>query len=168
MHKLLVPVDGSVDSQRAVQYAGEIAMSKAGAKLLLLNVQEEFERRHVHGLQNPTARHDLKERGEQATADARAWLDRCGCAYEFIIVFGRPAEVIARVAAESHCSAIVMGSRGFGRLKRIFFGSISDAVRRSASIPVTLVSQQRDPESGRQFQRAARSLPLDSRVRELA
>ena len=67
-------------------------------------------------------------------------LDRCGCIYDLMIVFGRPAEVITRVATESHCSAIVMGSRGFGRLKRFFFGSISDTVRRSASVPVTLVN----------------------------
>ncbi len=111
-----------------------------GTKLLLLNVQQELERRYVHGLQSQSARVHLRERGEEATAEARSLLDRRGCAYDVMIVFGRPAEVITQVAAEKRCSAIVMGTRGFGRLKQFFFGSTSDAVRRSASIPVTLVT----------------------------
>jgi nucleotide-binding universal stress UspA family protein len=140
MQTLLVPVDGSPNSTHAVQYAGEIAKSTAGTKLLLLNVQQQLARRYLHGLHNQSARLHLRKRGEEETAEARSFLDGSGCAYDFLIVFGSPAEVITQVAREKHCSAIVMGSRGFGRVKQFLFGSVSDAVRRSASVPVTLVT----------------------------
>jgi nucleotide-binding universal stress UspA family protein len=70
----------------------------------------------------------------------RTLLNRCGCIYDFKIVFGKPAEVITRVAMEDHGIATVMGPRGLGRLKRFFFGSISDAVWRATCCPVTLAS----------------------------
>ena len=136
---LLVAIDSTAASRRAVQSAAAIVRSSPGTKLVLLNVQQDLERRFVHGLTNRAARQQLTARGQRETADTRALLDRFGCSYEFVIVFGNPAETIVRVAREKRCSAIVMGGRGLGRLRSFFLGSTSHAVRRSANVPVTVV-----------------------------
>ena len=140
MQRLLIPVDGSASSKHAVERAGAIAKANPQTKLLLLNVQQNLERRYVHGLRSQSARKHLAEQGERQTAGERALLDRYGCGYEFMIAFGHPAEVIARIASDKHCSAIIMGSRCLGPLKRKIFGSVGEAVQRLADVPVTLVT----------------------------
>ena len=140
MQRILIPVDGSASSRHAVEHAAAIARSDPQTQLLLLNVQQSLERPYVHGLRSASAREHLAKCGQEQTVDDRAVLDRCGFTYDFMIAFGRPAEVIARVATDRHCSAIIIGSRRLGSLKRKFFGSVSDVVRHIAQVPVTLVN----------------------------
>ena len=52
---------------------------------------------------------------------------------------GRAEEEIVEVAEEIGAGLIVMGSRGYGRLRRALMGSVSDAVVRHAHCPVTIV-----------------------------
>jgi nucleotide-binding universal stress UspA family protein len=147
MHTLLVPVDGSYAAMNAVRYAREVARADPRTRLLLLNVQSTVEHRPVHGLCSESVRHAIAERGREEAAAATTLLDRAGCAYELMIAFGKPASVIARVAEERGCSAIVMGSRGLGRLGQFLLGSVSSDVRGMTRIPVTVVTDRR-PSGG--------------------
>jgi nucleotide-binding universal stress UspA family protein len=52
---------------------------------------------------------------------------------------GEPAETIARRAEELGCDAIVMGSRGMGRIAGLVMGSVATKVVHLTSLPVTLV-----------------------------
>jgi nucleotide-binding universal stress UspA family protein len=52
---------------------------------------------------------------------------------------GRADEEIVELAEEIGAGLIVMGSRGYGRLRRALMGSVSDAVVRHAHCPVTIV-----------------------------
>jgi nucleotide-binding universal stress UspA family protein len=54
---------------------------------------------------------------------------------------GRAEEEIVEVAEEIGAGMIVMGSRGYGRLRRALLGSVSDAVVRHAHCPVTIVRE---------------------------
>lgn len=139
MTTLLVPIDDSTAATTAARYAGELARSHPGTHLLLLNVQQSLERRFTHGMHSKAARDHLKERGEQATSASRAVLDRSACPYEFMIAFGRPADVIARVAQERGCRGIVMGTRNLGTLGSLLFGSVAGDVLQRSRVPVTLV-----------------------------
>ncbi len=140
MRTVLVPVDGSLASHHAVERAAAMTKAHRDVKLLLLNVQQELDRRYAHGLGNPVAREHLKARGEEQAAAARAYLDDEGCCYEFMIAFGHPAEVIARTARERNCTDIIMGSHGWGRFGRAFFGSTGDAVEHECALPVAHVT----------------------------
>ncbi|EKX95477.1 universal stress protein [Selenomonas sp. oral taxon 138] len=51
---------------------------------------------------------------------------------------GDPAEVTVAVAAEEESHLIVIGSRGFGTLERIAYGSVPTHVTRHAHCPVLL------------------------------
>lgn len=136
--RLLVPVDGSANAERALNHAIGVAKA-AGARIVLLNVQEQLEHWHAHGLDSESARAHLREQGERAAAEARRLLDAAGVEYDFSIVFGRPAEVITRVADEKQCVGIVMGTRGLGDVASLFLGSTSYKVVHLAHVPVTLV-----------------------------
>jgi nucleotide-binding universal stress UspA family protein len=137
MTTLLVPIDGTPVANRAIAAACELADRMGGARLVLLNVQERLDRQF--GRSSAAARQQLRAQGERALAQARDYLDRAGRPYDALVVYGRPAEVISRVAAERGCSRIVIGSRGLAGLARVLFGSVAKAVAEQADVPVTVV-----------------------------
>ncbi len=139
MKSLLVPVDGSANSDRALAHAIKVAKAAQGLKIVLLNVQEQLERWYQHGLASDSSRQHLKEEGQAQSAAARRMLDESGCTSEFLIMFGRPAETIVQVAKDHGCSGIVMGTRGLGDLENVLLGSTSFKVVHLSEVPVTLV-----------------------------
>jgi len=139
MKSLLVPLDGSPNADRAVAFAIKMAKAVQGMKVVVLNVQEQLERWYQHGLASESSREHLKAQGQAQSAAARRMLDESGCSYEFLILFGKPAETIVRVAKDHGCSGIVMGTRGLGDLENVFLGSTSFKVVQLADVPVTLV-----------------------------
>lgn len=139
MKSLLVAVDGSPCADRAVAFAIKMAKAVQGMKVILLNVQEQLERWYQHGLASDSSREHLKEQGQAQAAAARRLLDESGCSYEFLIIFGKPAETIVQVARDHGCSGIVLGTRGLTDLESVFIGSTSFKVVQLADTPVTLV-----------------------------
>lgn len=139
MKSLLVPVDGSPNAERAVVHAIGMAKAVQGMQVVLLNVQEQLERWYQHGLASDSSREHLKQQGQAQAAGARRLLDESGCPYEFLIVFGKPAETIVQVARDHGCSGIVIGTRGLGEVGSLFLGSTSFKVVQLSELPVTLV-----------------------------
>lgn len=139
MRKLLVPVDGSDIADRAVAHALELARGMGETRLLLINVQQTLERWYTHGLLNKEAMAHLQQNGEQAAARSRALLDQSRQLYDFMVVYGHPAEVITRIAKEQGCAGIVMGTRGLGEMQNVLLGSTAYKVVQLADMPVTLV-----------------------------
>lgn len=139
MKALLVPVDGSPNANRAAAHAIRMAKAMRGTKLILLNVQEQLDRWYQHGLSRDVSRKHLQDIGQTQAADARKLVDESGCDYEFVIMFGKPAEVIAKAASDHACDGIVMGTRGLGDLENVFLGSTSFKVVHLSAVPVTLV-----------------------------
>jgi len=139
MKSLLVSVDGSPNADRAVALAIKMAKAVQSMKVVLLNVQEQLERWYQHGLASDAAREHLKQQGQEQAVVARRLLDESGVSYEFLIMFGKPAETIVQVARDHGCSGIVMGTRGLGDLENVFLGSTSFKVVQLAELPVTLV-----------------------------
>lgn len=139
MRMVLVPVDGSPVAERAVEFAAARASRAGDTKLLLLNVQQNLEHWRKRGLLNEQDLKELRAHGEAEAANARSLLDRAGVLYDFEIAFGRPAEVIVRVAREQKCDSIVMGTRGLGDVESLILGSTAYKVIQLAQMPVTLV-----------------------------
>jgi nucleotide-binding universal stress UspA family protein len=139
MKKILVPVDGSPVAVRAVAHAAELARGAADTKVVLLNVQQNLEHWRKRGLLDEQDIRELRAQGESESASAREMLDKAGIDYDFEILFGRPAEVIVRVAREQHCGSIIMGTRGLGDFENLLLGSTAYKVTQLAQVPVTLV-----------------------------
>ena len=133
--KILVAVDGSRHSSRALEFADDLSR-RYSTPLLVLHAFP-----HVSDLLGtPQYERVLVARsmiGEQLLASARAQLsDRD---VETQLIEGPPAPAILRVAAEESCDLIVIGSRGHGQLAGILLGSVSSVVAQRAACPVLIV-----------------------------
>lgn len=141
MLKVLVPVDGSKDSDRAVAYAiGFVANSKAPVELHLLNIQTPI----VSGGVRMFFKHEdiesyYQDSGQESLRSAREQLDKAGQAYVQHISAGPAGETIVAYAKEQHCDHIVMGTRGLGAMSGMVLGSVASKVIYLAEVPVTLV-----------------------------
>lgn len=141
MKKILLPVDGSDNSLRAVQHAIEQAKaSSEPVELHLLNVQVPIisgdVKMFVSEDQIKAYYHD---EGIKALASARAVLDAAGMAYVHHIGVGPIAETINNYAKEKGCSQIVIGARGLGSFVGLLLGSVTTKLSHLSDVPVTLV-----------------------------
>jgi nucleotide-binding universal stress UspA family protein len=135
--KILIPVDGSVNAQRAVEYViKNIAVLKETPQLLLLNTQWKVATGNVKLFINQDY---YREQGTTALQSARIALDDAGIPYEYHISIGLPAEAIVQYADEQEVDQIVMGKQGEGGLQSLLLGSVVNKVVHLASCPVVLV-----------------------------
>ena len=139
--KILVPVDGSANAQRAVEYViTNIAAFKAPPQLLLLNVQWKVAVGNVKLFINQQTINDYyREQGMEALQAARQTLDAAALPYQYHISIGTPAEAIAQYANEQNVDQIVMGRQGQGGLQAFLLGSVVNKVLHLASCPVLLI-----------------------------
>lgn len=139
--KILIPVDGSANARRAVDYViTNIAALKETPQLLLLNVQWNVATGNVKLFINQeTINGYYREQGMAALQLARAALDAAGLPYQYHISIGTPAEAIVQYANEQLVDQIVMGRQGQGGLQSLLLGSVVNKVLHLASCPVLLV-----------------------------
>jgi len=139
--KILIPVDGSANAQRAVEHVIEyVAVLKEIPQLLLLNVQWNVAGGNVKLFINQKTIDDYyREQGLAALKAARAALESAALPYHYHISVGTPAEAIAQYSVEQGVSQIVMGRQGQGGLQTLLLGSVVNKVLHLASCPVLLV-----------------------------
>lgn len=134
---LLVPIDGSANSLRALAFAIERARKDRRLGLCLLNVQAPLpgglfvSRAMIVEYHASKSREDL-ERAGRLLAKSRVHA-------EVLVRIGLTAETIVRVASRRHCEGIVMGTRGVGTLKGLLLGSVTARVIHLSRVPVTVV-----------------------------
>jgi nucleotide-binding universal stress UspA family protein len=136
---ILVPVDGSPASLRAVDFAIKMASQTAGTSLVLLNVQNIS----AMALAGAAMAGDLQEAASQAAASAIAGAveksEAAGAVFKTLIRNGQAAEMIAQVAREEDIQHIVMGTRGLGSIQGLLLGSVATKVIHLADVPITLI-----------------------------
>jgi len=139
--KMLIPVDGSDNSQRAVEYAIKNAADlKEIPQLFLLNVQWNIATGNVKlFISQQTVDDYYRESGMIALESARAALDKASLPYQYHISIGSPAEAIAQYANEKCVDQIVMGRLGQGMLHSLLLGSVVNKVLLLVSCPVVLI-----------------------------
>jgi nucleotide-binding universal stress UspA family protein len=94
----------------------------------------------------PDATWDALDRGlEQIRKDAQATLARRWPAAKVEIVDRPPVEAILEAADAVGACAIVLGSRGYGPIRRVLLGSVSRGVVRDARCPVLVVKGAERP-----------------------
>lgn len=91
------------------------------------------------GVQYDALTHAALTRGEWVLEQASDVEPRLASVdFETELIPGRPAEVIATVAETRDADEIIIGTRGFGRLRGAF-GSVAHAVLHEATCPVTVI-----------------------------
>lgn len=139
MQSVLVPIDGSESSLRAVKTAAE-AVKANSATLYILNVQPPIMSGNVKRFISADIIDQYhQEEGKKALAAAVSWLDGAGVPYTSEIKIGHAAQAIAEFVKEHQCDRIFMGTRGLGTVTGLLLGSITTKTLSLVDIPVTLI-----------------------------
>jgi nucleotide-binding universal stress UspA family protein len=136
----LVPVDGSPDALRALAHVLSELRDRPGAHVHVLNVQPPPIHPWPGKLVSPDViEEELRREGEMIVQAAHAAASDSGIRCTCHVRIGQTADEIAACAVEQHCDAIVMGTRGLGRVAGLVLGSVASKVVHLATLPVTLV-----------------------------
>lgn len=139
MEKILVPVDGSEQSHKAVIFAADLARHY-NATMYLLHVFKLTIIPEGLGEYVVSDRVQLRALGDRIIAAAEN--DVKGYGIERIkatVVEGDPAERIIDYAKEHDVDIIVIGSRGLGTFKGLLLGSVSNKVSHKADRTCVIV-----------------------------
>ena len=140
MLKVLVPIDGSSPSKRAIRHVIQLSHGHEPMELHLLNVQERADAPQVMRFRKTSDITPAQLRhGETALTAAKRQLDRAGIEYETHVLIGDPARKIAEFAKQGGFETIIMGTHGRGGISGLLMGSVAMKVLHLSTIPVTLV-----------------------------
>lgn len=147
---ILVPIDFSECSLKALEYAKTLAR-QFGSKLILLN-SVAFQ---YYITSNEYARYDLPllmQREEKAARrqmrDLIEKTDWKGLDVKPSLQIGHAGQQICARALEHHADVIVTSTHGTTGFKHILVGSTAEYVVRHASCPVLVVPSHERPQSG--------------------
>ena len=135
---ILLPVDGSENSDRAVKLLISLYKKLAPVEVRVLHVHVPvFLAGDALSRQEAVEGHSA-DGGKDALRSAQTLLDGAGIPYISEIRSGYVAPEVARYAKDLNCTGIIMGTRGMGTTDEIL-GSIVRQVVALTNIPVTLV-----------------------------
>jgi len=139
-HRILFPTDLSKNAERAYPFACSVARD-LGASIIILHVYPPpIDRSEVVAWhQGKGFEEDLKEFLEEYDGQGVP----CGVTRQ--LKEGHAVEEILRVARESKCDLIVMGTHGRTGIARLLMGSVAEQVLRKAPCPVLTVKQPVPP-----------------------
>lgn len=129
--RLLVPIDGTDYSWRALDYACELA-SMSGGSLVVMTVSHDI---HAYAFDG-----GFGHIGDDVLDTAYEMLQgkNIDCTY-LLERDGNVAEQILLAVKEERCDGIILGSRGLGIVEGFFRSSVSQSVVENANVPVTIV-----------------------------
>ncbi|HET6548499.1 MAG TPA: universal stress protein [Solirubrobacter sp.] len=140
---VLVAFDGSPEAQLALEHAIALAQNYR-ARLALVAViapppllawQAPGGIRAVHDSEQTELDRELRAAADRIPDDLPVTTR---------LLDGDPAREILRAARDGHHDAIILGSRGRGRVSAALLGSVSNRVMHDAEVPVIVVHRPRE------------------------
>jgi nucleotide-binding universal stress UspA family protein len=139
MKAILVAVDGSEISDRAVRHAVELLSAGLAAELHLLNVQPNFGGAISSFVSKEQIDSHHREEGHKGLASAIAITKKAGVDAKVHIGVGRQGEVVSDYVDKLGAGLVVLGTRGHTGLSGVLLGSVAQDVIAHVNVPVTLV-----------------------------
>jgi len=135
--RVLIPIDGSNNSLRALVHVIRSARPTHRVKIHLLNVQSPL----PPSLFVTRAMISEYQRKQSQAVFSRAHkiLSKHNVQVEEAMRVGDPATTIVNFAKSIRCNELVMGTRGLGRLEGLVLGSVTTKVIHLARMPITIV-----------------------------
>jgi nucleotide-binding universal stress UspA family protein len=137
MSKILVPIDGSENSEKGLRYACWLA-NKVGATITVLYVVNI----PYTGESATLNVRSLIAAGRRILEEAKKIVKEENCAGAHFVLrqgTGNSGHEIVKFSKEGSFSVIVMSARGHTPLTHLLMGSVSDMVVHHASCPVIIV-----------------------------
>ncbi len=141
---IVVPVDGSENSKRALEHAVSIA-ERNKAQLIIVHVANivsaisNFDQTPISGgYVSEQIAEDMEETGKEILNEVVKEVP-ADVTVKSVFEVGSPGPAVLAVAKKYQADLIVMGSRGLGPLKGLFMGSVSSYVTSHSTCPVLVV-----------------------------
>ena len=140
MQRILVPVDGSPNSQYAVRQVINEFMKDSALEVHLLNVQPAFSR-HIANFVSRSNRHEYhRAQGQKALGPVKQLLENHGVPYAEHLEVGDKAALIAQAARRLRCDRIVMSTARKNSLTRMLEDSTTNRVLEATDVPVEIIA----------------------------
>ena len=149
--KILVPLDGSEHSLKALEEAAEIAKNFSG-KLTLIHVysvqpiimpeastSSSLSLPIITGAEVTMMIETARKLGNKILEDGERRIKDSGVKTERMLVEGHAVEEIVRVANEGKYDLIVIGARGVSHMREMLLGSVTDGVMHHVHCPVLVM-----------------------------
>ena len=145
IHRILVPIDFSEPSGRALEDAIALA-KKFEAELHLIHCYQVYPESMV-GVRYEIAAPAIEERQIREAALGRLtdWREKAtaeGVSVELHVAMDRPSHGIVALAEKLPADLIVIGSHGLTGLRHVLLGSVAERVIRHAPCPVLTVKRR--------------------------
>jgi nucleotide-binding universal stress UspA family protein len=137
--RILVPIDFSDSSARALRDAAKRAAESGGSLIVLHVVPADY---GWWGIGRDESRDVDRSLQQQAADRLRAFADENvgdDVPADLEVRVGQPAKEIVAAAHDSKCDSIVLSTRGLTGLDRFLIGSVAHRVAQLAPCPVVLV-----------------------------
>jgi nucleotide-binding universal stress UspA family protein len=144
LRTILVPMDFSPASHRALEIAKELAKSAGPAHLILVHayyVPIELEQFLIQ--QGDPVLERLSESVTKDLEKILTGLQDAGISSEYLASRGAPERLIVELAKQKHADLIVMGTHGRRGLSHLLLGSVAERVVRTAECPVMTVQEKK-------------------------
>lgn len=133
---ILVPLDGSKNSIRALKNAIQLA-KQTDASITGISVIQSFPTEM--GLVRTIVGKALSKHYKRFMPIAKAMCTKGKVEFLDVIEYGEEGRTIVSFAQKNNFDLIVIGSRGMGALGELFLGSTSNYVMHSSKIPVLII-----------------------------
>ncbi len=124
--KILVPVDGSEHSKRALHEAINLAKMTNGT-ITLLNVLTS---------QSAVTSSTGRSNENKALNESQKLVQEAGIAVNTVLLQGNVVDQIVKTAKEAGSDLIIVGARGLSKFEELLLGSVSHGVLEKAPCPV--------------------------------
>ena len=136
LKRILVPIDGTEHSWRALEYACELVSYTRGS-LVVMTVLSGRMKQHIVEFGSDCL---YVQMGDEVLDAAHAILSGKNIDCTYLLENDNDiAESILRAVGEQESDGIVLGSRGMGVLEGLFRNSVSSVIVENADVPVTIV-----------------------------
>jgi nucleotide-binding universal stress UspA family protein len=176
--KILVPLDGSIESETVLPYVRDLAI-RFGSEVDILSVGLGSKKRRVNQLLDDYVQHVVEHlqnnhincrsvlvysESENETIDfAQVATEKLDIRAKGKVFYGGPAETILFYTQRHHVNLIIMATHGHSGLKRWWLGSVFEKVISQCTVPVLVIHSKHVREIDREHRATFRHVlaPLD-------
>ena len=132
---ILVPLDGSKYSKKALQRASEITHA-FDSKIILVYV---IEKSSINLLDRKEYLKMLRKFGKKTLDDGNKTLRKKGISAKSLLKEGNIVSEIEKIVKSEKCDLIIVGNKGLGAVTRFLLGSVSNKLAQHAKCSLLIV-----------------------------
>lgn len=133
---ILVPLDGSKYSEKALLHACDLAKNYQSRLILLYVVDKLFS---INPLDRKAYLGMLRKVGNNVLVKGKEIATKQGMDSKIVMKEGNIANEIVKLAKKEQCNLIIVGNKGLGATARFFLGSVSNKLANNSPCSILIV-----------------------------